>query len=44
MNQNGLEQSACKNVFQNGDTPDKEMITRKWLELIVLLEKGKIAE
>ena len=37
-----IPQGLCRNVFQDGrETPSKAAVTKKWIQLVNLLEKRK---
>lgn len=44
MDKKITQQDYTKNIFKNGDTPDKRQFSQKWFELINRQEKAKAAK
>ncbi len=41
MEKKKTQQEHIKNIFKNGETPDRRRFTQKWVELINRQEKAK---
>lgn len=44
MDKKKTKQEHTKNIFKNGDCPDKRQFSEKWVELINRQEKAKAAK
>ena len=44
MDKKETQQDYTKNIFKNGDAPDKRQLSQKWVELINRQEKAKAAK
>ena len=44
MDKKETQQDYTKNIFKNGDAPDKCQLSQKWVELINRQEKAKAAK
>ena len=44
MDKKKTQQDYTKNIFKNGDAPDKRQLSQKWVELINRQEKAKAAK
>ena len=44
MDKKKTQQDYTKNIFKNGDSPDKRQLSQKWVELINRQEKAKAAK
>ena len=44
MDKKKTKQEHTKNIFKNGDAPDKRQFSEKWVELINRQEKAKAAK
>lgn len=44
MDKKKTQQEHTKNIFKNGDCPDKCQFSQKWVELITGQEKAKAAK
>lgn len=44
MDKKTTQQDYTKNIFKNGDCPDKRQFSQKWVELINRQEKAKAAK
>lgn len=41
MAEQRIRQPVCRSIFKSGDSASKAQYTKKWIELINLLEKSK---
>ena len=44
MNKKTTQQDYTKNIFKNGNCPDKRQFSEKWVELINRQEKARAAK
>ena len=44
MDKNKTQQDYTKNIFKNGDAPNRRQFSQKWVELINRQEKAKAAK
>ena len=44
MDKKKTKQEYTKNIFKNGNCPDKRQLSQKWVELINRQEKAKAAK